>query len=276
MSEAEQELERIEIDLLLTGIVRRYGYDFRNYAWPSLRRRVLLAVEREDVPSISALQARVLREPECMARFVANLSVHVTSMFRDPGFHRCLRQRVVPILRTYPFIRIWHAGCSSGEEVYSLAIMLHEEGIYDRCRLYATDISDAILDQAARGVFPLCSMRENTQNYQRAGGIREFSSYYTADQKRAIFRKFLRQNIVVSNHNLVSDAPFNEFNLVLCRNVMIYFDAELRQRVHRLLYDSLTRFGILGLGNRESLEAPDLEGSYAAFAPEHRLFRKEQ
>lgn len=274
MVETDRELEQIEIDLLLTGIVRRYGYDFRNYARPSLRRRVLRAVEREELPSVSALQAKVLRDPECMARFVENLSVHVTSMFRDPGFHRCLRQRVIPILRAQPFIRIWHAGCSSGEEVYSLAIMLHEEGIYERCRLYATDISDVLLEQASSGVFPLETMRENTQNYQRAGGLCDFSSYYTAGQKRAIFRKFLRERIVVSNHNLVSDAPFNEFDLVLCRNVMIYFDVTLRRRVHRLLYDSLTRFGILGLGNRETLEDSALQAVYAPFAPEYRLYRK--
>jgi chemotaxis protein methyltransferase CheR len=274
MNEADSELEQIEIDLLLHGIARRYGYDFRHYVRPSLRRRVLRAVEREELPSVSALQARVLHDPECMARFVANLSVNVTAMFRDPGFHRCLRQRVVPILRAQPFIRIWHAGCASGEEVYSLAIMLHEEGLYDRCRLYATDISDVLLEQAAQGVFPLHTMRENTENYQRAGGLCEFSSYYRAGEKRAIFRRFLRENIVVSHHNLVSDAPFNEFDLVLCRNVMIYFDASLRRRVHQLLYDSLAQQGILGLGSRETLEDGAMRESYAEFAPEYRLYRK--
>lgn len=275
-SEDKQELEQLEIDLLLTGIARRYGYDFRNYARASLRRRILRAVEEEGLVTISALQDRVLRDPECMARFVAVLSVHVTAMFRDPAFHRCLREQVVPILRTYPFIRIWHAGCSTGEEVYSLAIILHEAGIYERCRLYATDISDSLLERAAQGIFPLNTMRENTQNYQRAGGRQDFSSYYTADEKRAIFRKSLRENMVYSNHNLVSDAPFNEFHLILCRNVMIYFDTTLRQRVHGLLYDSLARFGFLGLGNKESLEHNGDNDRYTAFSAENRLYRKER
>lgn len=272
----EAQLEQIEIDLLLNGIVRHYGYDFRNYARASLRRRILTAMEREGLPSVSALQDRVLHDAECMARFVANLSVHVTAMFRDPDFHACLRKKVVPLLRTYPFVRIWHAGCSTGEEVYSLAIILHEEGLYERCRLYATDLSEPLLDRAAQGVFPIHAMRENTQNYQRAGGERDFSSYYTADSKRAIFRKFLRANMVFSQHNLVSDAPFNEFNLVLCRNVMIYFDATLRRRVHQLLYDSLAHFGLLALGSKETLDNSGLEDRYSRFAPPQRLYRKER
>lgn len=273
-SRADPELEQIELDLLLDGVFRRYGYDFRNYARSSLTRRVQRAVEQEELPSISALQDRLLRDPGCMARFVAHMSVHVTAMFRDPGFHRCLRERVVPILRTHPFVRIWHAGCSTGEEVYSLAIMLHEEGLYERCRLYATDICDALLERASQGVFPLHTMRDNTQNYQRAGGIREFSSYYTAGEKRAIFRRFLRANMVFSHHNLASDPPFNEFDLILCRNVMIYFDAPLRERVHRLLHASLGRCGILGLGSSESIEGPELHGRYVVLESFHRLYRK--
>lgn len=276
MSDADEELENLEIDLLLTGIVRRYGYDFRNYARASLRRRVIRAMEVEGVESISRLQEQVLRDPQSMARFVATLSVHVTAMFRDPRFYASIRTDVVPLLRTYPFVRIWHAGCSTGEEVYSLAILLHEEGIYERCRIYATDIADGLLETAAAGIFPLETMQANTRNYQAAGGDREFSSYYTAGAKRAIFRKFLRENMIFSNHNLVSDAVFNEFHLILCRNVMIYFDATLRERVHRLLYNSLSRFGVLGLGSKESLLGTPFAERYKDISAAHRIYRKER
>ncbi|MCX4247084.1 CheR family methyltransferase [Paraliomyxa miuraensis] len=269
----DQELEPLELELFLNGVFRRYGYDFRNYARRSLSRRVRRAVVREDLTSISALLARVLRDPACMARLVEDLAVHVTAMFRDPEFHRGVRERVIPMLRTRPFIRVWHAGCSTGEEVYSLAIVLHEEGLYERSRLYATDICEGALERASRGMFPLHTMRENTRNYLRAGGRCDFSSYYTAGEQQTVFRRFLRENMVFSQHNLVSDPPFNEFDLILCRNVLIYFDAGLRSRVHRLLYDSLTETGILGLGTGEALEA-ELEGRYSQLATEHRLFVK--
>lgn len=271
----DADLERLEIDLLLTGILRRYGHDFRNYAYPSLRRRVLRSMGLERVVSISALQERVLRDPDCMARFLTDLSVSTTSMFRDPEFYLCLRKEVVPILRTYPFVRIWHAGCASGEEVYSLAIILHEEGLYDRCRIYATDLSDGLLQTAARGIFPLAPMRGNTSKYLESGGTREFSWYYTAGENHAIFRKFLRRNMVFSNHNLVSDAVFNEFNLILCRNVMIYFDSVLRKRVHTLLYESLERLGVLGLGSQESLEQTEFRARYSEISQQHKIYRKE-
>lgn len=274
MTETDPELEALELELLLSGVFRRYGYDFRNYARPSLLRRVRRSVLREAVPSISALQARVLRDPECMARLVGDLSVHATAMFRDPGFHRCLRQRVIPMLRSRPFIRVWHAGCSTGEEVYSLAIMLHEEGLYARCRLYATDICETVVEQASCGVFPLHGMQDNTRNYHQAGGLHEFSAYYTAGEGRAMFRRFLRTNIVFSRHDLVTDAPFNEFDLILCRNVLIYFDTPLRNRVHRLLYDSLRRSGVLGLGIKEALDGIDLAGRYTVLEPQFRLYAK--
>lgn len=271
----DAELERLEIELLLLGILRRYGHDFRNYAYPSLRRRVLRSIGLEGAETISALQERVLRDPECMSRFLGALSVSTTSMFRDPDFYLCLRREVVPILRTYPFVRIWHAGCASGEEAYSLAIILYEEGLYDRCRIYATDISDGLLQTATRGIFPLAAMRDNTAKYLQSGGERDFSSYYTASEKHAIFRRFLRRNMVFSNHNLVSDAVFNEFNLILCRNVMIYFDASLRRRVHTLLYQSLGRLGVLGLGSQESLEQTEFQERYSAISRQHKIFRRE-
>jgi chemotaxis protein methyltransferase CheR len=270
------DVEELELQLLLEGIVHRYGYDFRHYAAASLRRRIRGIVEKEGVPSISALQERLLREPACMARFITSLSVPVTSMFRDPSFYRALRSEVVPMLRTYPFVRIWHAGCSTGEEVYSLAILLVEEELYDRCRIYATDLSDATLQRATKGIYDLSRMRDYTHNYQLFGGKDEFSSYYTADHERVIFSPRLRKNIVFSQHNLVSDGPFNEFNLILCRNVMIYFDKVLRDRVLHLLDSSLCRLGVVGIGRKETLEFSSLTARYEELPSRVRLFRKER
>jgi chemotaxis protein methyltransferase CheR len=269
-----REVEELELDLLLTGIAQRYGYDFRNYARASLRRRVRNAVCNEGVDTISALQDRVLRDERCMQRFISSLSVHVTSMFRDPEFYLALRETVIPVLRTYPFVRIWHAGCSTGEEVYSLAIVLHEEGIYDRCRIYATDISDVLLHRARAGIFSLDAIRNYTNNHHRSGGQDDFSRYYIADHKSAIMRDWVRRNIVFSQHNLVSDACFNEFHFTLCRNVLIYFDAELRTRVHTLLHEGLGMFGFLALGMRESIEFTPFADRYEAVRPDVRLYRR--
>jgi chemotaxis protein methyltransferase CheR len=270
-----QNVEDLEIQLLLDGILHRYGYDFRNYAAASLRRRIRGIVEKEALPSISALQERILRETSCMSRFITSLSVPVTAMFRDPSFYRALRSEVLPMLRTYPFVRIWHAGCSTGEEVYSLAILLVEENLYERCRIYATDLSDATLQRATKGIYELSRMRDYTHNYQLFGGQNDFSSYYTADHERVIFSPRLRKNIVFSQHNLVSDGPFNEFNLILCRNVMIYFDRSLRDRVLKLLDGSLCRLGILGLGRKETLDNSAVSARYAELPSKVRLYRKE-
>lgn len=271
-----QNVEDLEIQLLLDGILHRYGYDFRHYAPASLRRRIRSIVEKEAVPSISALQERILREPATMARFITSLSVPVTAMFRDPSFYRALRSEVLPMLRTYPFVRIWHAGCSTGEEVYSLAIVLMEENLYDRCRIYATDLSDAMLQRATKGIYDLSRMRDYTHNYQLFGGQQDFSSYYTADHERVIFSPRLRKNIVFSQHNLVSDGPFNEFNLILCRNVMIYFDRTLRDQVLRLLDASLCRFGVMGIGRKETLEFSSIATRYSELPSRTRLYRKER
>jgi chemotaxis protein methyltransferase CheR len=276
MVEADPELEAIEIKLLLEGIFQRYGYDFRDYASASIRRRVLGVMQAERATSVSGLQDRVLHEPACMERLLLALTIHVTSMFRDPGFYVALRQKVVPLLRTYPFVRIWHAGCSSGEEVYSLAILLREEGIYERCRIYATDLSESVLAPAREGVFPLASMKEYTENYQKAGGTASFSEYYTARYDHALFRAPLRDNIVFAPHNLVTDGAFNEFNVILCRNVMIYFNKALQDRVHELLHRSLARFGVLGLGRKESLRFTPHEASYDTLDDFERLYRKVQ
>src|SRR5690606_29800929 len=200
--------------------------------------------------------------------------INVTSMFRDPTFYRAFREKVVPLLRTYPFIRIWHAGCSTGEEVYSMAILLTEEGLYDRVRIYATDINDVVLQQARTGIFPLDKMQEYTQNYLKAGGTASFSQYYTAAYDGALFSPALRERVVFAQHNLVNDRSFSEFNVILCRNVMIYFDRSLQDRVHQLFYDSLPVYGILALGSKESLRFSSLEDRYEELDAREKIYRK--
>jgi chemotaxis protein methyltransferase CheR len=267
------ERDRIEIDRLVEGIHRHYGFDYRDYSQASLRRRVLKFVEAEKRVSISDLQEHALHDPACMDRLLLALSVNVTSMFRDPGFFAALR-REVGILATYPSIRIWCAGCSTGEEAYSVAILLEEEGLYDRARIYATDTNEAVLRRSKNGVFDLTHMREYTGNYQQAGGTRTFSDYYTAAYGSVMMRPSLRRNMVFSRHNLASDGPFNEFHMVLCRNVMIYFNRTLQERVHDLIHRSLMNLGILGLGRRESLHLASHEQDYQVLSEAERLYRK--
>ncbi|MBA2503930.1 MAG: protein-glutamate O-methyltransferase CheR [Pyrinomonadaceae bacterium] len=271
---ADEGLEDIEIALLLDGVYRYYGADFREYAPASLRRRVREAVQREGVESVSALQAKLLHDTSCLERFLALLSINVTSMFRDPAFYLAFRTKVVPLLRTYPFVRLWHAGCSTGEEVYSMAILLHEEGLYPRCRVYATDMNPVVLRRAREGIFPLASMQEYTVNYMRAGGKRFFSDYYTAQYDHVIFNPALKANLLFSEHNLVTDGSFNEFHVVLCRNVMIYFNKTLQKRVHNLIYESLVMFGVFGVGNKESLRFTPREKNYDVLDAGNRLYRK--
>jgi chemotaxis protein methyltransferase CheR len=270
-----EELEDIEIQLLLEGVYRYYGFDFRNYALASLKRRIWNAIRAEKLTTISSLLDKVLHDTDCMERFLLGLSVNVTSMFRDPSFYIALKNKVIPLLRTYPFIRIWHAGCSTGEEVYSMAIILYEEGLYHRCRIYATDMNEVVLRKAKAGIFSLNLMQDYTPLYQQAGGQKAFSEYYTAAYNNAIFHSFLKENIVFSQHNLVTDASFNEFNVILCRNVLIYFNQQLQEQVHKLLYDSLKRFGILGLGKQESLFGTPYEHYYKVLDSQEKLYRRD-
>jgi chemotaxis protein methyltransferase CheR len=267
-------LERVEIELLLEGIFRHFGFDFRSYAYASIRRRLWKRIEAEGLSSISALQALVLHDNAAMERLLLDLSVNVTAMFRDPGFYQVFRDDAVPLLRTYPYIKIWHAGCSTGEEVYSTAILLEEEGLLDRTRIYATDINEAVLQRAHDGIFPLNRMQEYTENYIRAGGRRSFSEYYTAKYDAALFSPSLTRNVVFSQHNLVTDGSFSEFNVIFCRNVLIYFDRDLQNRVHALFYESLVTFGILALGSKESLRFSQYELCYERLNPRERLYRK--
>jgi chemotaxis protein methyltransferase CheR len=268
------DLEKIELDCLLEAVYRRYGFDFREYAPASLRRRVNRRVKLEQLPSISALQDQLLRDPEVMQQLLLDLSINVTAMFRDPTFHLAFREEVVPLLRTYPFTRIWVAGCSTGEEVYSLAILLQEEGVYGRTRIYATDINEDVLERARLGVFPLAKMQDYTRNYIGGGGKRSFSDYYTSGYDGAAFDRALMRNVVFAQHNLAMDRSFNEFHVILCRNVMIYFERSLQERVFDLFDGSLARLGILALGHKESLRTSAHRDRYEELDTAERLYRK--
>ena len=267
-------VDEIELALLLEGVFRRYGFDFREYAPASLRRRVWRRVHAEGLSTISALQDKLLHDSACMERLLLDLSINVTAMFRDPTFYLAFREQVVPLLRTYPFARIWVAGCSTGEEVYSLAILLQEESVHERTRIYATDINESVLDRARSGVFPLEKMREYTENYIKGGGTRAFSEYYLAKYDGAQFQRSLVDNVVFAQHNLVSDGSFNEFNVIVCRNVMIYFDRSLQDRVHGLFYDSLTMFGVLVLGAKESIRFSPYDDCYEEIDATGRVYKK--
>lgn len=270
----EMLLEDVEVDLLCEGIFRYYGFDFRQYARSSLKRRIKNLIDLESLPSISALQERVLHDRPMMERFLLNLSINVTSMFRDPAMYLAVRKKVVPLLQTYPSLRVWHAGCSSGEEPYSMSILLEEEEVSKNTKIYATDFNEAIIKKAKAGIIPLDVMREYTEHYQKAGGKRAFSEYYTANHNHAILSPNIRQSITYSRHNLAIDSSFNEFNLIVCRNVMIYFNEELRDRVLMLLHNSLCRFGILILGNKESLQFTPLEKHYKELDAQQRIYQR--
>jgi chemotaxis protein methyltransferase CheR len=268
------EVEGLEIQLFLEAVFRRYGFDFRDYAPASMRRRIWNQVQAEGLRTVSELQGKLLREPDCMERFLLAVTVNVTAMFRDPSFYRAFRAKVVPRLRDQAFVRLWHVGCSTGEEVYSMAILLYEEGLYSRCRVYATDMNEAVLARAKAGIFPLALLQEYTSNYLKAGGPGSFSEYYTAKYDHVIFQRSLSDNVVFAQHNLVSDSSFNEFHVILCRNVLIYFNTTLAERVHRLLYDSLAPSGVLGLGNGESLRYTPYEACYEELDKCEKIYRR--
>jgi chemotaxis protein methyltransferase CheR len=266
-------VEDLEIALLLEAVHQRRGFDFREYALSAVRRRVRRCLQEESVRTVSALQDKVLHDEGAMARLTLGLSVTTTSMFRDPGFYRGLREKVLPMLRTYPVIRIWHAGCASGEEVYSLAILLTEEGLYGRSRIYATDLQPPLLRRAAAGSVELLAARRWDEAYRAAGGRTTLADYYQVQGGRAMLSPELRRNVMFAQHNLVTDGSFNDFHLVLCRNVVMYFRAPLQQRAHRLIHDSLVRFGYLGLGRRETVAGP-LESRYALADRREKIYRK--
>jgi len=268
-------VEELEIELLLEGLFRRYGYDFRGYARSSLRRRVRGALTAEQLGTVSALQDRVLHDPACLQRLLQALTVNVSAMFRDPSFFLAFRRRAVPLLRTYPFIRIWNAGCSTGEEAWSMAILLEEEGLGDRTRIYATDVNENVLETARSRHVPVRKLREYEQHYKRGGGRHELSRYLAqTDGDHVAFAASLGDNIHFAQHNLVSDRSFNEFHAVLCRNVLIYFGRRLQDEVHGLLHESLVTFGVLALGRRESIRFTRVEQCYAELDAREKLYRK--
>lgn len=228
----------------------------------------------EKLNDIEELLEKAKTDPALVKQLQSDFMIQVTEMYRDPMLFRAIREQIIPILKTYPFIRIWHAGCSTGEEVYSMAILLYEEGLYDRCRIYATDISERALEQAKSGVYPHRKVADYSQNYSDAGGRSSLSEYYTAKYGSIIFRPFLKRNLIFSMHNLVTDFSFNEFHLVLCRNVLIYFTAGLQQQVHQLLYNSLTPLGFLALGLKESIKFAPISEYFTTLDSNAKLYRK--
>lgn len=278
MSTAEikdlKDLEDLEIRLLLEGIQQIYGYDFRDYAAASIKRRLKHWLAESEFATFSEAQSRLLRDRDVFDSLLRGITVNVTEMFRDPAFFKALRTEVVPFLKTYPFVKIWHAGCASGEEAYSMAILLNEEGLAGRYRMYATDINEAVLARAAEGVVPIAEMQRFTRNYQLSGGAAAFSDYYTARYDRAILSAAIKQDIVFAPHNLAMDGEFGEMHLVLCRNVMIYFQPALKERCLRLFDSSLSAGGFLCLGLKETLENRNIGERYEEVARPLRIYRK--
>jgi chemotaxis protein methyltransferase CheR len=268
------ELEELEIDLLLEALQRHYGYDFRNYARASLRRKVRQIAANVGVAHISELIPRLLHQTELFSTVVGSFATPVTEMFRDPPFFKFLREAVVPYLKTWPFVRIWVAGCATGEEVYSLAIILREEGLYDRCTLFATDFVDPVLRKASEGIYPLRRMKVNIANYQAAGGQRTLSDYYHAAYDSVIMDTGLRKNITFANHNLVTDGVFSEVHLILCRNVMIYFNSALQNRALEIFHDSLLQGGFLALGSKESLHYSGVRDKFQELERKWKVYRR--
>jgi chemotaxis protein methyltransferase CheR len=273
------ELSRInddEIELLVNYLLEYYGYDFSGYARASLKRRVNRLMTLDKVFSFKELRVLLQSGSSYLKRFIEEITVNVTEMFRDPNFYRALRDDVLPQLATRPFIRIWHAGCSTGEEVYSMAIMLQEANLLQRSLLYATDINPAVLEKLKRGVFSLSNLKLYSENYRLSGGKEDFSRYYTAKYDWAKFDESLSKKIVVATHNLVADRSFNEFQLILCRNVLIYFEKELQDKVIGLFDDSLERLGFLALGAKESLKFSPYTNRYSQLPGKEKIWRKMQ
>jgi chemotaxis protein methyltransferase CheR len=268
------DIEDIETVLLLEAVYRRWGHDFRDYALTSMRRCIRRILINEKLPTISALQERVLRDEKLLTRFLDAASITVTAMFRDSDVYLAIRKIVVPILKERSTLRIWHAGCASGEEVYSLAILLHEEDLLSRTYFYATDINQTMLNIAKSGIYPLAKMNEYAVNYRESGGKSELSDYYHVHQKQAVMREDLLSKVVWAQHNLATDASFNEFDLILCRNVLIYFNRNLQERVHQLFYESLNKNGLLILGAHESVSMTLHEPNYHAVARHEKIYQR--
>ena len=270
----EERAEEIEIRLLLEALHQSYHYDFRSYAMASITRRLRVAREQMGFASISAMQARLLREPEFLPRLLEYLTVQVSDLFRDPDYFLKIRETVIPHLRTYPSLKVWIAGCAAGEELYSFVVLFREEGLEARTLFYATDINPAALGRAEAGVYDLARFRLFTENHRRAGGKSSLSDYYTAAYGAGAFDKSLRKRVVFSDHSLATDAVFSEMNVISCRNVLIYFDLPLQTRAIGLFRDSLAPRGFLGLGSKETLRFSEHAGEFEEFAREERIYRR--
>ncbi|HBT72937.1 MAG TPA: chemotaxis protein CheR [Lysinibacillus sp.] len=264
----------LEIDLLLEAIYRLSGYDFRLYNRSSISRRIYNRMGINNIPTISRVLEKVIHDQEFLEQMLNDFSINVTEMFRNPSFFKAFREKVIPILREYPEIRIWHAGCATGEEVYSMAILLQEEGLIERSIIYATDMNEQVLEKAKKGAFPIHKMQAYTKNYMLAGGAHAFSEYYQTDYQYAYFHPTLLKNIIFAQHNLVTDHSFNEFHVVLCRNVLIYFSPKLQSQVHHLFYESLSDKGFLCLGDKETLRFEEIISKYREIVGYERIYQK--
>ncbi|MEM8511799.1 chemotaxis protein methyltransferase CheR [Massilia sp. MP_M2] len=264
----------IELRMLVEAVYLKYNYDFRDYTGASQKRRVLVAMREMGCNTVSELQSRVVHDPNGFAQLLQYLTIPVTEMFRDPDYFRAVREQVAPFLKTYPSLKIWVAGCSTGEEVYSLAILLKEEGLLERSIIYATDINPKSLETARRGVYPIDRMRLYTENYQKSGGKAAFSDYYTAAYGGALFERSLIENVTFADHSLSTDSVFSETHFVSCRNVLIYFNRTLQDRVFGLFHESLCHRGFLGLGSKESIDFSSYAGRFESLARRERVYRK--
>lgn len=264
----------LEIDLLLEAIYRLSGYDFRQYNRSSISRRIYNRMGINNIPTVSRVLEKVIHDKEFLEQILNDFSINVTEMFRNPSFFKAFRETVIPVLREYPEIRIWHAGCATGEEVYSMAILLQEEGLIERSVIYATDMNEQVLEKAKKGAFPIHKMQAYTKNYMLAGGAHAFSEYYQTDYQYAYFHPTLLKNIIFAQHNLVTDHSFNEFHVVLCRNVLIYFSPKLQSQVHQLFYESLSDQGFLCLGDKETLRFEEVISKYREIAGNERIYQK--
>ncbi|WP_051291079.1 CheR family methyltransferase [Pedobacter glucosidilyticus] len=264
-----------ELEKLLIEIAELYGYDFTQYSKASIKRRVNRICVIDKFTSFAELRYQLIKQPSYLQRFIEEITVNVTEMFRDPSFYKALRDDVFPQLGTYPIIRIWLAGCSTGEEVYSLAIIAKETNLIQKTLFYATDINPSVLEKARDGIFPLSQMKLYSENYINSGGLKNFSDYYTANYDFARFNDDLKQKMIFSTHNLVSDRSFNEFQLIICRNVLIYFDKDLQAKVFKLFDDSLEHLGFLGLGSKETLRFSQLDKHYHQISTE-KIWRKQK
>lgn len=268
------ENQDLEIQLFLQAIYLKYGYDFRGYSKSHIKRRILNRLCLSGLNNISEMQNRVIYDESFFHTILHDFSINVTEMFRDPSFYRSIKEKVIPILKTYPFIKIWHAGCSTGEEVYSMAILLKEEGLLNKSEIYATDFNEIVLKKAEEGIYPIENIKDYTYNYHQSGGTEVFSNYYTVKYNSVIFDESLKKKIIFADHNLVTDGVFGEMNLIICRNVLIYFNKELQNHVIKLFYDSLCNGGILGLGSKESLRFSEYDYKFQAYVEEEKIYRK--